>query len=60
MKDLQKNEETQKPSLKNFITFTGLYTFKQEGPEKLLRDYGKVHVTSKKLPPLKISLADID
>lgn len=42
---------------KIYITFTDLYEMKQEGLERLLVEHGEVFILSKKIPPIKLTLA---
>lgn len=46
------------PSAK-YLTFTDLFKIKQEGLEDLLLKGDKVYLLSKKLPPIKLSFAEL-
>jgi hypothetical protein len=52
-------EEPTRKERQTFITFTDLYEMKQEGLENLLLEKGEVFILSKKIPPIKLTLADL-
>lgn len=52
-------EEPTRKERQTFITFTDLYEIKQEGLENLLLEKGEVFILSKKIPPIKLTLAEL-
>lgn len=60
--DSRQEEETspiieKKPVV--YISFTELYTMKQTGLEKLVLEH-EVYLLSKRIPPIKLSLAELN
>ena len=57
--DSHKGTDTPK-SRPVFITFTDLYKKKQEGLEALILEHGAVYISGQNIPPIKITLAEIN
>jgi hypothetical protein len=57
-----KIKERRQPTEKHgriYLTFTDLYEIKQTGLEDLLIEHGEAFILSKRVPPIKVSLAEI-